>query len=71
MVNLLGYEYSHESYLAKRQRLGQIPHAHVHWYGKAESRPGRKLGHVNVLLYEQSQYEGTIAKTIESLWYGP
>ena len=71
MVNLLGYEYSHESYLAKRQKLRQIPHAHVHWYGKTESRPGRKLGHVTVLLYEQNRYEGTIAQTIESIWYGP
>ncbi len=72
MVNLLGYEYSHDNYLAKRQELEQIPQAHVHWYGKTESRPGRKLGHVTVLLYEQNRYEGrAIAQTIESLWYAP
>ena len=23
------------------------PKVHVHWYGKAEIRPGRKLGHLN------------------------
>ncbi len=25
------------------------PHAHIHLYGKREARPGRKMGHVNVL----------------------
>ena len=24
------------------------PGVHLHWYGKAESRPGRKMGHLNV-----------------------
>ena len=24
------------------------PDAHVQWYGKSESRPGRKMGHINV-----------------------
>ena len=28
--------------------FGRIPDAHVHLYGKQE-RPGRKIGHVNVL----------------------
>lgn len=23
------------------------PECHVHWYGKAEARPGRKMGHIN------------------------
>ena len=70
MVNLLGYEYSQDDYLAKRQQLGQIPQAHVHWYGKTESRPGRKLGHVTVLLDDRARYQGSaIAQTIESIWY--
>jgi 5-(carboxyamino)imidazole ribonucleotide synthase len=25
------------------------PGLFVHWYGKAESRPGRKMGHLNVI----------------------
>jgi 5-(carboxyamino)imidazole ribonucleotide synthase len=25
------------------------PHAHIHLYGKREARPGRKMGHVNIL----------------------
>lgn len=71
MVNLLGYEYSQDDYLQERQQLGQIPQAHVHWYGKSESRPGRKLGHVTVLLDTQNWSEAaTIAQAIESIWYG-
>jgi 5-(carboxyamino)imidazole ribonucleotide synthase len=70
MVNLLGYEYSQNNYLEKRQKLASLPGAVVHWYGKSESRPGRKLGHVTVLLdsQEPSEVEAK-AKEIESLWY--
>ncbi len=70
MVNLLGYEYSQNDYLEKRQKLATLPGTFVHWYGKSESRPGRKLGHVTVLLNSPEQSEAQIkAKEIESLWY--
>ncbi len=72
MVNLLGYENSHSDYQAKRLSLAQIPQAHLHWYGKTESRPGRKLGHVTVLLkqpFPQAQLMA-IAREVESIWYG-
>lgn len=75
MVNLLGFEQAQNDYLAKRQQLAQIPLSHVHWYGKSESRPGRKLGHVTVLLNTQDPVEQrvealAIARTVESFWYG-
>ena len=80
MVNLLGYEYAHDDYQAKRQQLQEIPQSHVHWYGKTESYPGRKLGHVTVLLSSQNQAGEhsacrnskdvrAIAQNIESIWY--
>ncbi|MEH1790742.1 5-(carboxyamino)imidazole ribonucleotide synthase [Nostoc sp.] len=74
MVNLLGYENSRGDYQSQRQQITEIPHAHLHWYGKTESRPGRKLGHVTVLLDNQNQesataYANNIAHTIESIWY--
>jgi 5-(carboxyamino)imidazole ribonucleotide synthase len=82
MVNLLGYETSQSEYLDKRQQLAKIPNAFIHWYGKTESRPGRKLGHVTVLLnssrdlrreaISSSYPQGVaLAKTIESIWYTP
>lgn len=70
MVNLLGYENSQSDYQTKRQQLAKIPQAHVHWYGKTESRPGRKLGHVTVLLDNQHRDRlSALAHTIESIWY--
>jgi 5-(carboxyamino)imidazole ribonucleotide synthase len=73
MVNLLGYESAESDYLEQRKKLAQIPGSFVHWYGKKESRPGRKLGHVTVLLNQElgenrrSQAEA-IAQTVESIW---
>ena len=71
MVNLLGYEHSHHDYREKRAEIATIPNAHIHWYGKSESRPERKLGHVTVLLSatELPQAE-QLANQIESIWYG-
>jgi 5-(carboxyamino)imidazole ribonucleotide synthase len=70
MVNLLGYENSQEDYQEKRTEIAQIPQAHLHWYGKTESRPGRKLGHVTVLLDDFNRdLANAIAHTIESIWY--
>jgi 5-(carboxyamino)imidazole ribonucleotide synthase len=70
MVNLLGYENSQSDYSKQRQELAKIPHAYLHWYGKTESRPGRKLGHITVLLEQQNQEQiKSIIQTIESIWY--
>lgn len=75
MVNLLGYEHREYHYPDQQQKLAQIPQATVHWYGKSQSRPGRKLGHVTVLLTSESdkqrQQEAiAITQKIESIWYG-
>jgi 5-(carboxyamino)imidazole ribonucleotide synthase len=71
MVNLLGYETSAgRDYLVGRSSIAQIPQAHVRWYGKTASRPGRKLGHVTVLLDDNNRHQATaIAQQIESIWY--
>ncbi len=70
MVNLLGYETRKSNYTDRRSKLAKIPGAHVHWYGKSESRPGRKLGHITVLFDKLNRDEAmTIAENIESIWY--
>lgn len=70
MVNLLGFEVSTFDYADKRALLAAIPNARVHWYGKTESRPGRKLGHVTVLTdtRDRDRLE-SLAEAIESIWY--
>ncbi len=70
MVNLLGYEVATSDYLAQRQQLAALPDTHVHWYGKNQSRPGRKLGHVTVTLPENNREMAiAIAHHLEDLWY--
>ncbi len=70
MVNLLGYETSNSDYAPQRDRLAAIPNAYLHWYGKT-SRPGRKLGHVTVLLDSTARKLAQKAiALIESIWYG-
>ncbi len=71
MINLLGTESAIDDYQAKRNALSQIPDAHVYWYGKKQSRPGRKMGHVTVLTGAPND-DAAIAeaiRTVENLWY--
>jgi 5-(carboxyamino)imidazole ribonucleotide synthase len=74
MVNLLGYEYAKDEYVTQRQRLTKLPNTIVHWYGKSDARPGRKLGHVTTLIDEpilekQRSQAIEIAEEIEAIWY--
>ena len=51
MVNLLGLNPDRHAPLDQRlQELEATPGVHLHWYGKTPETPGRKLGHVTVLL---------------------
>jgi 5-(carboxyamino)imidazole ribonucleotide synthase len=74
MVNLLGYEDSQSDYTEKRRQLAAVEGARVYWYGKNQSRPGRKLGHVTVVLTDTSspslrEQSLAIARQLESIWY--
>ena len=51
MVNLLGLDPGRHSPLDQRlEALEAMPGLHLHWYGKSPETPGRKLGHVTLLL---------------------
>lgn len=70
MVNLLGYENADRNYREKLDRIANLPQTHVHWYGKKELRPGRKLGHVTVIRSTtERQSPQELINKIESLWY--
>jgi 5-(carboxyamino)imidazole ribonucleotide synthase len=70
MVNLLGYETSQDDYQTQRQQIAALPQSHVHWYGKTESRQGRKLGHVTTLQHNSDRAAAlAIAQQVEALWY--
>jgi 5-(carboxyamino)imidazole ribonucleotide synthase len=71
MVNLLGFETAEDDYLQKRQAIAALPHTQVHWYGKTAARPGRKLGHVTMLLSSDHHALALeMTHQIEALWYG-
>lgn len=74
MVNLLGYESSSSDYLVKRKAIEELE-VYVHWYGKTESRIGRKLYYATALLKAISpakleQEAKLMIEQIESIWYG-
>jgi 5-(carboxyamino)imidazole ribonucleotide synthase len=70
MVNLLGYENTTNDYLEQRHQIAALPHTYLHWYGKNQARPGRKLGHATVILEENNrELAMSIAQQIEDLWY--
>ena len=74
MVNLLGLQEGLASSLEDRlSKLKRIKGVHLHWYQKGKEIPGRKLGHVTLLLYaedaelrKKEALEGL--KNIRSIW---
>ena len=71
MVNLLGYETAKSDYRTQQQAIAQIPGAHLYWYGKPQSRPGRKLGHVTLQLAADrpiSPQVKAIREQIDVIW---
>ena len=74
MVNLLGYEVSAGDYQQQLDKLAALPRSHVHWYGKGDCRPGRKLGHVTLLNPDVESEPSTawaedLVKQVENIWY--
>ncbi len=56
MVNLIGEKgYSGEAKYLNLEDVLQLENVFVHIYGKRETRPGRKMGHVTVLSNERQQ----------------
>lgn len=47
MANLLGVDAPADWRRGLWAAINEDPGVRVHWYGKAESRPGRKMGHIN------------------------
>ena len=75
MVNLLGLEGA--APLDERlAALRQLPDAHLHWYGKTPETPGRKLGHVTVLLPgpdadARAEQSSQALRQVRAIWPNP
>ena len=75
MINLLGTENadsgSGNKQADKLNRLKTLPDTYVYWYGKKQSRVGRKMAHVTVLTDSSNDDRAVadIVQRIESIWY--
>ncbi len=50
MMNLVGADgHSGPAVLEGKSKLSGLENVYLHWYGKSETRPGRKMGHVTIL----------------------
>jgi 5-(carboxyamino)imidazole ribonucleotide synthase len=65
MANLLGQSQAgdHREALAAAM---EVPGTFVHWYGKQESRPGRKMGHLNLVPSQRESVESVVGKAIKA-----
>ena len=73
MVNLLGFNDEADSLENRLNQLKKIPRLTIHWYNKNKNTPGRKLGHVTLLLESSDKHLrrkealGALSK-IRSIW---
>jgi len=74
MVNLIGLPEGVALPIEDRLcQLKEVEDAHLHWYEKNKEIPGRKLGHITILLYEDDplkRRENALKglKRIRSIW---
>ncbi len=67
MVNLLGDLWSNNRTPNWSAALGIAPTVHLHLYGKAEPRPGRKMGHLTALAESTGQAEKQVIAARKAL----
>jgi 5-(carboxyamino)imidazole ribonucleotide synthase len=68
IVNILGEEgFNGESKYEGLQDVLALENVFVHIYGKKETKPGRKMGHVTILGDERLQLVNTVHKIKQNL----
>jgi 5-(carboxyamino)imidazole ribonucleotide synthase len=56
MINLVGEEgYSGKVLYQGIEKVLALPNVYIHLYGKKETKPGRKMGHINVIADSREQ----------------
>ncbi|KAJ9063811.1 phosphoribosylaminoimidazole carboxylase ade2 [Entomophthora muscae] len=67
MVNILGASDSITDLQATMHESLKVSGATVHWYGKRESRNGRKMGHVTIVADDVAQLQDRLALVLAAL----
>jgi 5-(carboxyamino)imidazole ribonucleotide synthase len=65
MANLLGREGFDTHQAGIRRLLAKYPQIRPHWYGKRESKPGRKMGHLNIVVESSNSLSPTLSVLTE------
>jgi phosphoribosylaminoimidazole carboxylase len=65
MLNILGTD-SSDSYLSACNKALHLPGAHIHLYGKSESRKGRKMGHITFTARSMTECETLLDQCLDT-----
>lgn len=66
MLNLVGAEgFSGKVVYAGLDEVLKLPKTYIHLYGKTETKPGRKMGHINVLADSREELMEKLVKIKE------
>lgn len=65
MANLLGQVGAGDYRVGLRALAAFDPSCRLHWYGKAEAKPGRKMGHINRVVESAGDIEALVAARAE------
>ena len=63
MLNLVGEEnFSGKVKYEGLENVLKLPNTYVHLYGKVDTKPGRKMGHINVLANSREELLDQLVK---------
>lgn len=66
MANLLGVSGAKSYEFGLKKMIEEFPEAKMHWYGKAEAKPGRKMGHLNVSATQNQSVETLVETAVKA-----
>lgn len=68
MVNLIGAEgETGTAYIENQEEILNLPGVYLHWYAKAETRPGRKMGHITLVNDQSDELKANIKKVNQTV----
>lgn len=66
MLNILGHASgSFDQTIKIVDAASKVSGASIHWYGKESCRPGRKMGHINLVAWSQPELNKNLRKILE------
>lgn len=68
MVNLIGAPgETGTAHIENQKEILKLPGVYLHWYAKAETRPGRKMGHITLVNDQRDELKANIKKVNQTV----